>query len=839
MPRLIITPGGPGGVERTVDLRAETVTVGREAANAVALEGEGKASRRHCQVAPMTGGGWEVVDLKSTNGTRVNGQPVERRRLRPGDVIEVGLSQIRFEDETAPKVPDDVCWLEWTAGERKGDRVPLTATRTSFGRRESSTVVLADKMASGHHAEVVRDLNGYTIRDLGSTNGTLVNGTPVTETMLTHGARVRIGNSRFVFKDPAMAHVEIALEGLEEDDGGWGMMGELDLSRARGGRGGAIVAILLVGALGAGAYMLSKRPSASTAVEVDTANLVADSGFDAGEVVSWTVDDGVPATATRATTGGRPGDGASLVVRHDGKEQRPGFARYVNDLEIAAAGSYKASAWMRREGDGAAALAVQWIRYGNSKTGSTQVTQTVPLGAPAGGAWAQVSRVVSRPGWADAARLVVAVAPGATARVDDVRFESVASAPAGGRFPAGGDAEAVLASSGDLDLVRTATVLLVGATPWARMPDGRTLGGAASFRADDVPAPGEQGAAVRGRLVDAQGEVPASIEWSRAPEGLVAKVKVPGAAACGLTADIVAAHLEGGIGVVGTSGSRTVAAEPSAPLEGVRRALLGEPRRREESNRPPTLVAIDVSGGAEGGQLLVGPADDTGLVRVALAVPGAEAEVRLVTSFDGERQRAQQALRDALTLLDRSPGEGIGRLRQVAEEFAFQEDVRKEALARAAEREERAGVEKRAADEAYGKYQVFRDDASLVDAETRVGALSRQFPADGKTAGQIEMGVRELAAQVAAARALHELRRAGTEVRRLSRLGQLLEEESGYKAVAAVYYDTLVRRYGALGQAATGAPLEAADTETLQKVEEARSRLEALLKDPEIKAALP
>ncbi|HVG93286.1 MAG TPA: FHA domain-containing protein, partial [Planctomycetota bacterium] len=371
-------------MERTVVLGAETVTVGREAANAVALEGEGKASRRHCQVAPMTGGGWEVVDLKSTNGTRVNGQPVERRRLRPGDVIEVGLSRIRFEDETAPKVPDDVCWLEWTAGERKGDRVPLTATRTSFGRRESSTVVLADKMASGHHAEVVRDLNGYTIRDLGSTNGTLVNGTPVTETMLTHGARVRIGNSRFVFKDPAMAHVEIALEGLEEDDGGWGMMGELDLSRARGGRGGAIVAILLVGALGAGAYMLSKRPSASTAVEVDTANLVADSGFDAGEVVSWTVDDGVPATVTRATTGGRPGDGASLVVRHDGKEQRPGFARYVNDLEIAAAGSYKASAWMRREGDGAAALAVQWIRYGNSKTGSTQVTQTVPLGAPAG-----------------------------------------------------------------------------------------------------------------------------------------------------------------------------------------------------------------------------------------------------------------------------------------------------------------------------------------------------------------------------------------------------------------------------------------------------------------------
>ena len=84
------------------------------------------------------------------------------------------------------------CYLEWTAGDRKGERVPLAAARTSFGRRDSNTVVLADQMASSHHAEIVRDLNGYTIRDLGSTNGTLVNGPPVTETALTHGARVRI-----------------------------------------------------------------------------------------------------------------------------------------------------------------------------------------------------------------------------------------------------------------------------------------------------------------------------------------------------------------------------------------------------------------------------------------------------------------------------------------------------------------------------------------------------------------------------------------------------------------------------------------------------------------------
>ena len=41
MPRLIITPGGPGGTERTVDLGTDLVSIGREAANTVALEGEG------------------------------------------------------------------------------------------------------------------------------------------------------------------------------------------------------------------------------------------------------------------------------------------------------------------------------------------------------------------------------------------------------------------------------------------------------------------------------------------------------------------------------------------------------------------------------------------------------------------------------------------------------------------------------------------------------------------------------------------------------------------------------------------------------------------------------
>lgn len=48
---------------------------------------------------------------------------------------------------------------------------------TSFGRRSGNDVVLMDdEYASGSHAAIVSDAQGHTLTDLGSTNGTLLNG---------------------------------------------------------------------------------------------------------------------------------------------------------------------------------------------------------------------------------------------------------------------------------------------------------------------------------------------------------------------------------------------------------------------------------------------------------------------------------------------------------------------------------------------------------------------------------------------------------------------------------------------------------------------------------------
>src|SRR5262245_11243663 len=70
------------------------VTVGREEGNVLRLNDE-RVSRFHAKVQ-LDGGDIILTDLESTNGTRVNGNPVQIRRLRPGDQIGLGRSMLLF-----------------------------------------------------------------------------------------------------------------------------------------------------------------------------------------------------------------------------------------------------------------------------------------------------------------------------------------------------------------------------------------------------------------------------------------------------------------------------------------------------------------------------------------------------------------------------------------------------------------------------------------------------------------------------------------------------------------------------------------------------------------------
>jgi FHA domain-containing protein len=70
------------------------VTIGREEGNLLRLNDE-RVSRFHAKVQ-VDGSDVIITDLESTNGTRVNGAPVQIRRIRPGDQIAIGRSVLLF-----------------------------------------------------------------------------------------------------------------------------------------------------------------------------------------------------------------------------------------------------------------------------------------------------------------------------------------------------------------------------------------------------------------------------------------------------------------------------------------------------------------------------------------------------------------------------------------------------------------------------------------------------------------------------------------------------------------------------------------------------------------------
>jgi DNA-binding NtrC family response regulator len=75
----------------------------------------------------------------------------------------------------------------------------IGAGRATLGTHESVDLVLHDRAVSRFHCEVVIDQGRALLRDLGSTNGTLVNGVVIREAYLADGAVLTIGNSRLVF----------------------------------------------------------------------------------------------------------------------------------------------------------------------------------------------------------------------------------------------------------------------------------------------------------------------------------------------------------------------------------------------------------------------------------------------------------------------------------------------------------------------------------------------------------------------------------------------------------------------------------------------------------------
>jgi transcriptional regulator with GAF, ATPase, and Fis domain len=94
-----------------------------------------------------------------------------------------------------------------------GVSYPIATDWFTIGRDARSQLALSDGAASREHCVILRQADGFVIRDLGSLHGTLVNDERVTERLLVHGDCIKVGRSRLRF----LAAEEFACEETRGD----------------------------------------------------------------------------------------------------------------------------------------------------------------------------------------------------------------------------------------------------------------------------------------------------------------------------------------------------------------------------------------------------------------------------------------------------------------------------------------------------------------------------------------------------------------------------------------------------------------------------------------------
>lgn len=88
-----------GNTERSLDMGSEPLTIGRALGNSLQVQ-DTLVSREHSRIEWRGEDLW-VVDLGSSNGTRVNGSRVDRQQLKPGDEVAVGSVRLILEGQSA------------------------------------------------------------------------------------------------------------------------------------------------------------------------------------------------------------------------------------------------------------------------------------------------------------------------------------------------------------------------------------------------------------------------------------------------------------------------------------------------------------------------------------------------------------------------------------------------------------------------------------------------------------------------------------------------------------------------------------------------------------------
>ncbi|MFW5773020.1 MAG: FHA domain-containing protein [Phototrophicaceae bacterium] len=197
----------PGRVYR---LDADEISIGRGNRNTIIIR-DNEVSREHLRLTRVDDG-FEIVDNDSSNGTFVDGQPLEGTwtlynpvMIELGDSIsleywpgEPDEAAISVRAQAAPPLQSQAYLIVTVHSDDQPAVYPLTAVASVVGRANHCEIVIVEPEVSREHFRITLTPRGYVVDDLGSTNGTYVNGRRLEDSyLLQPGDVLQIGTTVF------------------------------------------------------------------------------------------------------------------------------------------------------------------------------------------------------------------------------------------------------------------------------------------------------------------------------------------------------------------------------------------------------------------------------------------------------------------------------------------------------------------------------------------------------------------------------------------------------------------------------------------------------------------
>ena len=184
--------------------------------------------------------------------------------------------------------------------------IPLAKERTTIGRKPHNDIQIDNLAVSGEHAVIVTILNDSFLEDLGSTNGTVVNGNAIKKHFLQNNDIIELGKYKLKFVGEAAAAAGAAPAG-EKADFEKTMVLRPSQMKAAADQAKAMAAAAGGGVAGAQAAAVAQRAAAVQAVGATaTAAGIADKDAAAKPAAAPAPAAGAPASAT-ATSPAKPG----------------------------------------------------------------------------------------------------------------------------------------------------------------------------------------------------------------------------------------------------------------------------------------------------------------------------------------------------------------------------------------------------------------------------------------------------------------------------------------------------------------------------------------------------